>query len=293
MAILRRSIDSFGTDPLPEASMRWDLAWPLFVPGYVGDVPAGYPEMTMGRLTIWAWDVLGDLGGRMRVDKPGPIWFIVPRLTPAGEEFVARIPSFWDDVVYWASDGTVTGENLWTAPAVNIQDPDLSSPYDVAVKGDTDYGPGRERVLWPHVGFGRLHVMIVEVAPGDASTRFHSRTAVDEYYFILSGRATLRMGAHSVPVEPGTLIGKPTDPDLSSQILADRGEPVTILDLEAWPDARRDTKDLMGYWEFGEFQLHGAGWGAMVPSAALYSAKHRYQHYTSGYWLNLDGKVTA
>jgi hypothetical protein len=85
------------------------------------------------------------------------------------------------------------------------------------------------------------------------------------------------------------LIGKPTGPDLTSQILADRGEAVTILDLEAWPDARQDTKDLMYYAEFGEIQLHGSGWGAMIPDAALYSAKDKSGHYFMGYRRNLDG----
>jgi hypothetical protein len=60
-------------------------------------------------------------------------------------------------------------------------------------------------------------------------------------------------------VEAGNLIGKASGPDLTSQILADRGESITILDLEAWTDAKQDTKDVMYYSEFGELKLHNMG----------------------------------
>jgi uncharacterized cupin superfamily protein len=278
-----------------DAALRWDVAWRLFLPDHVGDVPSGFPEMVLGRLTAWAWDALGDCTGRLRIDKPDTVWFVVPpSLSPAGEEFVVRIASFWDDEVYWASDaGERVGENLWLAPVADIQGASSPSALDRAVQGAEAYGPGRNRVIFPHIGFGRLHVMVVEVAQGGASARLHSHSADDEYYYVLSGRATLRMGAHAVPVEAGVLIGKPAGPDLPSQILADRGDRVTILDLEAWPDARRDTKDVMHYVEFGEVQLHGAGWGSMVPAAALYTARDKRGHYNTGYRRELDGTWTA
>jgi hypothetical protein len=138
----------------------------------------------------------------MRLDRADPVWFVLPPLTPAAEEYVARIASFWDDDVYWVSEsGERSGANLWKPPVADLLRESSESPLDIALKGEEQYGPGRNRVIFPHVGFGRLHIMIVEVAPGGASTRLHSHSADDEYYYILSGKATLRMGSHSVPVE--------------------------------------------------------------------------------------------
>jgi uncharacterized cupin superfamily protein len=293
MAILLATKGSTAATHAPEGALRWDIAWSLFLPGREGDVPSGYPEMVLGRLTAWAWDALGDVGGRMRVDKADPIWFIVPPLTPAAEEYVVRLASFWDDDVRWASDaGRPAGPNLWLAPVADIVGGPGQGALDAAVQGSEAYGPGRNRVIFPQIGFGRLHVMVVEVAPGGASDRLHSHTADDEYYYILSGKATLRVGAHVVPVEAGMLIGKPAGPDLPSQILADRGEPVTILDLEAWPDARRDTKDFMYYVDFGEIHLHGSGGNALIPDAALYPTADKRGHHNAGYHRNLDGTWT-
>lgn len=101
------------------------------------------------------------------------------------------------------------------------------------------------------------------------------------------------MGTHSRPVEAGSLIGKPSGPDLTSQILADRGEPVTILDLEAWPNAHMDTKDVMYYSDFGEIKLHNTGWSAVISDEALHSTSDKTHHYEDGYKRNLDGAWTS
>lgn len=229
----------------------------------------------------------------MRVDRVDPVWFVVPPLTPAAEEYVVRIASFWDDDVHWvAENGQRIGDNLWLPPLTRVTSTDVTSPLDTVLKGQTDYGPTRNRVLFPHLGFGRLHAMIVEVAPGGASTRLHAHSADDEHYLILAGKGTLRMGSHRTSIEAGMMIGKPVGPDLTAQILAACGEPITILDLEAWPDARQETKDVMYYADFGEIQLHGSGWSALIPDAALYSVQDKRGHYATGYRRNLDGAWT-
>ena len=134
--------------------------------------------------------------------------------------------------------------------------------------------------------------MIVEVASGGASTRLHAHSADDDHCVILAGKGAIRMGDQRTPVEAGMMIGKPGGPDLTSQILADRGEALTILDLEAWPEASQEAKDVMYYAEFGEIQLHESGWGAMIPDAALYSASVKRGHYATGFRRNLDGTWT-
>ena len=149
MAIYLKSRTATGPDA-PEGILRWDIAWSLFLPNHVGDIPAGYPEMMLGRLTAWAWGSLGEMAGRMRVDRVDPVWFIVPPLSPAGEEYVVRIASFWDDDVYWATEsGERVGANLWLPPVTRVAGPDMTSALDAALQGDVPYGPTRNRVLFP------------------------------------------------------------------------------------------------------------------------------------------------
>ena len=98
------------------------------------------------------------------------------------------------------------------------------------------------------------------------------------------------------------MIGKPTGPDLTSQVLADQGESVTILDMEAWPDARQDSKDVMYDSEFGELQLHNAGWGWhpswTVDCAALPLPRHARAAQGRGYqaavrpWATVRAQAT-
>ncbi|WP_199615121.1 cupin domain-containing protein [Paenibacillus alkalitolerans] len=292
MAIYLKTVNLDAPVEVPVDSLRWDVAWKLFLPQHIGDIPAGFPDMTLSRLTAWAWESLGTMAGRMRIDRADPVWFLVPPLTPAAEEYVARIASFWDDEVYRVSDaGEPVGDNLWLPPVVSIYEKSAAGPLDQAV-GALRHGSRDYRIFFPHLGLGRLHVMLMTVETGKASTRLHSHSAVDEYYLIVSGKGTLRMGTHSMSVEAGNLIGKPSGPDLTSQILADRGEPVTILDIEAWPD-RQDTKDVMYYSDFGEIQLHGAGWSAVISDEALHSATDKGRHYEDGYRRNLDGTWTS
>lgn len=292
MSIYLKTVSANTAGQVPDASLRWDLAWMLFLPDYAGDIPEGYPEPLLARLTAWAWERFGDLSGRLRTNKADPIWCLVPPLTPAAEEYVVRISSFWDDEIYRVSDdGQPISDNLWIAPLVNVHSKSNLHALDEAL-GQLENSPQRNRVFFPHLGMGRLHVMVVTVDPGQASARLHAHSAVDEYYLILKGRGTLRMGTHTVSVNEGTLIGKPSGPDLTSQVLADLGETVTILDIEAWSDARQDAKDVMYYADFGELQMHNIGWDALIPDEALYSSRDKKGHYSAGYHRNLDGSWT-
>lgn len=292
MAIYLKTVNLNSQVEIPEYSLRWDVAWTLFLPQHIGDIPAGFPDITLRRITAWAWDSLGSITGRMRIDRPEVVWFLVPPLTPAAVEYVTRIASFWDDEVYWASDiGESVGDNLWLPPVVSLYDDSPCGPLDQAV-GDLQETSRNYRIFFPHLGMGRLHAMLITVEAGKASARLHSHSAVDEYYLVVGGKGTLRMGNHSMVVAAGNFIGKPSGPDLTSQILADRGESITILDLEAWTDANQDTKDVMYYSEFGELQLHNAGWSAVISDESLHSAVDKRSHYEDGYRRNLDGSWT-
>lgn len=97
------------------------------------------------------------------------------------------------------------------------------------------------------------------------------------------------MGTHAVPVGPGLLIGKPTGPDLTSHLVADTEEVLTILDIEVWPDASLSTKDVVSYPDFNEILFRGPGWGAITAENGLRHPKDFWEHYDDGYRRNPDG----
>jgi uncharacterized cupin superfamily protein len=279
-----------GSAPLAgtaRAVLRWDLAWALFLPAHVGDIPTDvFPREDIGDLTQWAWNELGKVAGRLNQERPPAVWCRVPPLTPAAAEYVVRLASFWDDDVYWAADdGTAQGDNLWCPPLVNVTGGPSGALGSRLTEDD-----GAVQYFYPQLGLGRLHALVETVEPGHASARLHAHSDVDEYYLIVSGRGTLRMGAHSVVVEAGSFIGKPSGPDLSSQILADQGEPVRVLDIEVWSDSRMGDKDVVHFPDFQELLFRGMGWGkGMVPDEALSSGREIGAHYAHGYRRHRDG----
>jgi uncharacterized cupin superfamily protein len=219
-----------------------------------------------------------------------PLWFVVPPLTPAAQEYVTRIASFWADEIYHVSDvhhPEIHSGNLWMPPVVNT----TQEPPEGSLDRHLEFSDAtaQMRFFMAHMGFGRAAIGVDIVNPGSAKGRLHSHSAVDEYYVVLQGTGTLRMGPHETPVGPGALIGKPTGPDLPSRIVADRGEALTILDIEVWPEAGYHSKDVVHYPDFGEVMLRGSGWGAITPTESLLPRDDLGKHYEDGYWRKQDG----
>jgi uncharacterized cupin superfamily protein len=198
--------------------------------------------------------------------------------------------SFWCDEVYWTHpDAGVP--NQWTDPVINVLDIPNSSLVQSLTFRDAE---GTEHYLVPATGVGRVFMKVQEIAPKSASARLHSHSAVDEYYLILQGHGTLRMTSHDLLVGPGTLISKPMGPDLTSHIIADQGEPVTVLDMEVYSDARhyQGLKDVVAYTDHQELMLSGVGWRAMIPQQAMMATDSLQGHYFEGYIRGADGSFT-
>lgn len=215
-----------------------------------------------------------------------PLWFVVPALTPVAEEYVIRIASFWADEVYRVrglKHPDVHSDNLLMAPVVETATTPLEGSLDkhLALADAT----AQMRFLTAHIGFGRAAIGVDIIAAGGTKGRLHSHLVVDEYYVVLQGNGTLRMGSHQIRVGSGALIGKPTGPDLTSHILADLGESMTILDIEVWPEPGYQAKDVVHYPDFGEVVLWGGGWSAIAPPDSLIPTSDLgEQHYEEGYW---------
>jgi uncharacterized cupin superfamily protein len=287
-------VEGWESETLPTPAVRWDLAWPLYLPACPGDLPEGRSRGT-DQLARWFWETMNTLGGFLRQPAPGPVFCLTPPMTVAGRDFVVRLASSWADTVYQlpqdaVREGRTAGEdNLWTAPVANVFS---APPHDSAAARLTARDETAEqRFLMPVLGVGRAFMRVEVIQPGYASARLHSHSAVDEYYLVLEGRATLRMASHQRTVLAGDLIAKPVGPDLTSHLVADLGEPVTILDMEVWPDPGLGvtTKDLVHYPDFGEVLLRGAGWGAIHSDRVFLDPTDFREHYSAGYVRTQDG----
>ncbi|WP_028962067.1 cupin domain-containing protein [Sulfobacillus thermosulfidooxidans] len=270
----------------PKTVIRWDLAWQLFLPDALGDIPAGDGKQSVP-LARWFWEAMGHMMGRLRPDSPETVFCVVPPLTPAAEDFVIRLASFWSDIIIDHRQGP-SEHNCWRAPIVNVFGEDTRSEAEAQLT--TTYGPNETaHYFMPLLGVGRAFMRVEVVPPGSATARLHSHSAVDEYYLVLSGRAVLRMGSHELEVGPGTLIGKPTGPDLTSHLVASLGESIMVLDMEIWPDRELRSKDIIYYPDQRELLWRGEGWRGAQVISSMGSAWDLKQHYDDGYVRQDDG----
>lgn len=274
--------------PAKGPSVRLDLAWPLFLPDCkVGTIP-GQQARQLHRMARWFWEQMGMVAGRLRPQRAETVWLVCPPLTEAAREFVTRLASFWCDAVYWEYP-VEDALNRWMVPAVELGALPSSPLWDAASES---YPEGVERSLVPMLGVGRVYIKVQDVAVGAASARLHSHTAQDEYYLILKGNGTLRLGDQSCRVSAGTFIAKPSGPDLASHIIADQGESVTILDIEVYGDSGHQlgVTDVMAYSDHQEVIVAGLGGEAMIPQAALRSTADTFEHYFEGYLREESGQ---
>lgn len=276
--------------PDKEPVIRWDLAWGLFLPDCEsGVLPKEDPD-TVHMVSRWFWEAMGKISGHLRIGGSETIWMVTPALSEGAREFITRLASFWCDEVYW--NHPFEGEpNHWAGPVIDVMDtPDSSLMESLTFRDEYS----TDRYLVPATGVGRVFMKVQEIAAGRASARLHSHSAVDEYYLILKGHGTLRMTSHQLSVGPGSLISKPTGPDLTSHIIADQGEAVTVLDMEVYSDARhyQGLKDVVAYTDHQELLLGGVGWRALIPQPAMMTTEGLSGSYFDGYVRGADGGVT-
>src|SRR5512147_972884 len=78
-------------------------------------------------------------------------------------------------------------------------------------------------------GLTRMGVHLRVVSPGMAGTIRHFHTVEEEWAYILSGRGTLRLGPHRIPVRVGSFAGFPPGPR-PHHFIAEGDEPLAILE---------------------------------------------------------------
>lgn len=280
-------------DVRPEGAIRADVAWKLYLPDSMGDLPGQDGTRQMVWFNNWLWGEFSTRLGYLRKDGPDPVWILTPPLTEAALSYLVRTSSIWTDEVHVvrSENGSIDlenrGENVWKVPSVNILESDASDPamenLRINEEGLTD------QFLSPLLGSTRSFMRVYLIPPGGTYARMHSHTAREETYIVLEGKGTVRYGKSSSEITKGDLISKPLGPDVPTQLLADRGESLRILDIEIWPDTTRMSKDLVHYPDHGELDLFGPGWDILIPDKAVFPIKDSMKNYDTGYTRNVDG----
>ncbi len=207
-------------------------------------------------------------------------------------DFLLRLVSFWSDDIRIKKRGEgekTSDNNLWKKPIVNVFDDEALDGSERAQKHELDNMGSMERNLMPMLGPGRAFYSVQIIEKGASTARLHSHSALDEYYLILEGQGTLRFNGVAIEVKRGDLIGKPSGPDASTHLIADKGEKLRILDMEIWHERAHFPKDLISDPDFNEIILRGQGWDAVIPTEALMSSEDAGEHYLEGYKRTKDG----
>jgi uncharacterized cupin superfamily protein len=65
----------------------------------------------------------------------------------------------------------------------------------------------RGKSLGDAIGMQDMGIHLVKVAPGDASTEYHTHYCDEEFVYILSGRGVAEIGGRKVEIGPGDFMG--------------------------------------------------------------------------------------
>lgn len=270
-------------DEVRQGAIRVDRAWELFFDSKTELKPGG----GLFRFPEWLWDEFGRKAGNLNKNTKGELSVTIPQLDDDALDFLLRLASFWGDEVYVKKGGRMS-ENLWREPVVNLFE-DQRKGAERALAGEMDDAGSTELNLMPIIGPGRAFFSVQVLEEGGCTARLHSHSEVDEYYLILEGKGTLRHNDKEIEVKRGDIIGKPTGPDNATQLVADRGERLRILDMEVWHQRAHFSKDLMLHPEFNELIMRGPGWGAIIPRDSMITSEDFRSHYDEGYRRNKDG----
>ncbi len=277
----------------PEGAIRCDVAWKLFLPEFMGDMPDLDHMRLLSKFSNWLWSELGDRLGYLKPEKDEKVWLLTPELTEAARSFIIRTCSFWHDELYvyekinGKHDLDAQVENSWKVPVANLLSADSDDAALKRFTGEDD--EGYVKFITPLLGETKTFMRVYEIRPGGTYARMHSHTAREESYLVLRGKGKVRFGAATVDIREGDIISKPLGPDVPSQLLADASESLRILDIEVWPDSTKRSKDVVHYPDHKELDLFGPGWNFMIPDSDIFPFKDAMENYSRGYERKADG----
>ncbi len=100
----------------------------------------------------------------------------------------------------------------------------------------------KSKHLGAAAGSEQIYINIDYVKPGAKSARYHSHSAQEEFFLVLSGSGTLRFNGKTMPVKQGDFISKPAGKGLTHQFINDGKDILEILDC-----GTREENDIITY----------------------------------------------
>lgn len=98
------------------------------------------------------------------------------------------------------------------------------------------------------IGAKNLGYAVVRLAPGKRAWPYHSHHVIEEMFYILEGKGTLRHAGEEYPLQAGDFICSPADPDQPHQIINTSDEELTYLALST-----QELADVMLYPDSGKY----------------------------------------
>lgn len=98
-------------------------------------------------------------------------------------------------------------------PLINIDD----LQYSEFGKGDK-FSARRAQVS-SRIGATKLGYSVVRLAPGKRAWPYHAHYVIEEMFYVLEGKGTLRHAGKEYPIRAGDFICSPADPEQAHQII--------------------------------------------------------------------------
>jgi uncharacterized cupin superfamily protein len=130
-----------------------------------------------------------------------------------------------------------------------------------------------------NVGAKMLGYAVIRVQPGKRAWPYHAHHAIEEMFYILSGRGTLRHAGEQFPIRAGDFICSPADPEQPHQIINTSDQELTYLALSNQPNT-----DVMLYPDSGKYGVwHGDPGNRHAPdNFLLFARKENAVDYWDG-----------
>jgi uncharacterized cupin superfamily protein len=85
--------------------------------------------------------------------------------------------------------------------------------------------------LGKSVGSQKIYVKLDSVPPKGFSTKYHSHSQQEEFFYIISGVGTLNLNGQEIDVKVGDFLSKPAGKDIFHTFYNSGTEPLLILDI--------------------------------------------------------------
>lgn len=160
-------------------------------------------------------------------------------------------------------------------PVVNLDELEFTE-FGKGDKFHAERAPVSDRI-----GAQKLGYAVVRLKPGKRAWPYHTHVAIEEFFYVLEGRGTLRHAGEEFPIRAGDFICAPPDPEQPHQIINTSDGPLSYIalstmehtDIMLYPDS-----DKYGAW-------HGKTRDPKEPGSFLVFAR---KDAAVGYW---DGET--